>query len=111
MLLAAFTLMALVFATFWCAGASPALSFAGAALLGCGYAVYLPALIANVRLSCVGFPQRNVEALLLWGNLGSALGAFISGRLAETRVIAPGVDIALLICGLAAARLAPGSRR
>jgi hypothetical protein len=56
LLLATFTLMALVFATFWCAGASPALSFAGAALLGCGYGGYLPVLIANVRLSCLGSP-------------------------------------------------------
>jgi predicted MFS family arabinose efflux permease len=110
-LVAAFTLMALGFATFWCAGASPALSFAGAALLGCGYAGYLPVLIANVRLSCLGSPQRNAKALLVWGNLGIALGAFISGRLAEARAISSGVDIALLICGLAAASLALGFRR
>jgi MFS family permease len=110
-LVAAFVLIALAFTTFRYAGASAWLLFIGTALLGCGYAGYLPVLIANVRLSCLGSPQRNAKALLVWGNLGIALGSFISGYLAESRAILLGVDIALIICFFAAISLSRGFRR
>jgi len=110
-LVAAFSLIALAFTTFSYAGASTSLLFVATALLGCGYAGYLPVLIANVRLSCLGSPQRNAKALLVWGNLGIALGSFISGYLAQARAVFLGVDIALAICVLAAASLWRGLRR
>jgi predicted MFS family arabinose efflux permease len=109
-LVAAFILITLAFSTFRYAGASASLLFVATALLGCGYAGYLPVLIANVRSSCLGSPQRNAKALLVWGNLGIALGSFISGYLAQTRAVLLGADIAFAICVFAAASLWRGLR-
>jgi MFS family permease len=101
-LVAGLALIALALATFRYAeiSASAPLLFVGTFLFGCGYAGYVPVLIANVRFSCSGAAQRNSKAILVWGNLGIALGSFLSGRSAHS--ISLGIDIAIVICILAA---------
>jgi hypothetical protein len=84
------------------------LPFIAAMSLGCGYAGYLPVVIAYVRRVCRGPRQFNSRILLICGAAGVAFGASIAGAVPQAMGYQSAVAISLL-CSIVAIGLLASS--